>query len=154
MSGVGLRGWVGRWRRSTVSVVRHVLLATDSDELFVEVDAAIASSTTTVSRVRSGRDVRAAVLEHEPDLVILDMQIGSMGGIAVALDIRNEEGAGRMPAQHVLLLLDRVDDVFLARRSEADGWVLKPLESRRLERAVDAVLAGESFTEGPAPVEV
>lgn len=134
--------------------VRNVLLATDSDELFAAVDAAIGSSTTTVSRVRSGRDVRPAVLEIEPDVVMVDLQIGSMGGIAVALDLRNEEGAERLPPQNVLLLLDRTDDVFLARRSGADGWLIKPLGARRLERAVDAVMRGESFTEGPTPVEV
>ena len=50
-----------------------------------------------VVEVTRGQDVRAAVTEHEPDLVILDMQIGNMGGIAVAIDLRLEESAGRVP---------------------------------------------------------
>ncbi len=44
-----------------------------------------------VVEVTRGQDVRDAVAEHEPDLVILDMQIGNMGGIAVAIDLRLEE---------------------------------------------------------------
>lgn len=146
--------WGGRRGRSTVAAVRNVLLATDSDVLFTEIDAALGSSTTTVSRVRAGRDVRAAVIEMEPDVVLLDMQIGSMGGVAAALDLRLEEGAERLAPQRIVLLLDRDDDTFMARRSGADGWLVKPLEARRIERAVETILRGESFTEGPAPVEV
>ena len=43
----------------------------------------------------------------EPDLVVLDLQIGNMGGIAVAIDLRLEEAAGRLPEVPILLLLDR-----------------------------------------------
>ena len=104
-----------------------MLLATDSDEVFIEIDAALGSADTQVHRIRAGREVRAAVIELDPDLVILDLQIGSMGGIAACLDLRLEEGAGRLDPQSVLLLLDRDADVFMARRSGADGWLVKPL---------------------------
>ena len=62
--------------------------------------------------------------EHEPDLVILDMQIGNMGGIAVAIDLRLEESAGRLPDVPILLLLDREADRFLgpARRRRRRCW--------------------------------
>ena len=133
--------------------MRNVLLATDSDEVFTEIDAALGSSDTTVHRVRTGREVRPAVIELDPDLVILDLQIGSMGGIATCMDIRLEEGANRLAFQNVLLLLDREADVFLARRSGADGWLIKPLGARRIEAAVSAVLAGEFHAEGPELVE-
>lgn len=130
-----------------------MLLATDSDEVLTEIDAALGSSDTRVQRVRTGREVRAAVIELEPDLVILDMQIGSMGGIAACLDLRLEEGANRLDLQAILLLLDREADVFMARRSGADGWLIKPLEARRIEAAAAAVLAGEFHSEGPELVE-
>ena len=131
----------------------NVLLATDSDEVFTEVDAALGSADTTVHRLTAGRQVRAAVVDLDPDLVILDLQIGSMGGIAACLDLRNEEGAGRLEPQAVLLLLDREADVFMARRSGADGWLIKPLTARRIEAAAAAVMAGETLIEGPELVE-
>ena len=40
------------------------------------------------------------------------------------------------------------DDVFLARRSNADGWLIKPLDAFRLRRAVAALLDGDMYTEG------
>jgi DNA-binding NarL/FixJ family response regulator len=133
--------------------VQEALIATDSDKVLAEIESAIGSSETRISRVKAGRDVRGAVIELEPDIVILDLQIGSMGGIAACHDLRLEEGARRLPTQKVLLLLDRDADVFLARRSDADGWLLKPLDARRIEKAVATILAGGTVEEGPALVE-
>lgn len=130
-----------------------VLLATDADWIFDEVAAALADGETTVHRVRSGRDVRRAVKAIDPDLVILDLQIGSMGGVAVCLDLRLEAGAGRLPDQRVLLLLDRQADVYVAREAKADGYMVKPIDSFRVRRAAKAVLAGEGWSD-PMPTPV
>ena len=93
------------------------------------------------------------------DLAIVDMQIGTMGGIAVALDLRLEADAGRLEPRPVLLVLDRRPDVFLARRSGAEGWIVKPLDPIRLRTAVSALMAGgtwhdASFTPNPVAVPV
>ena len=45
------------------------------------------------------------------------------------------------------MLLDRDADVFLARRSGADGWVVKPLDAFSLRRAATAILAAEPALE-------
>jgi DNA-binding response OmpR family regulator len=134
----------------------EVLLATDADWIHHEVEAAL-DGEHTVARVRRGAEVRAAVAEREPALVILDLQIGNMGGMAACMDLRLEAGAGRLPDVPVLMLLDRQADVFLARRSDADGWLVKPLDAFRLRRAVTAILEGGTVTEGvpegaPAPL--
>ena len=79
---------------------------------------------------------------------IFDLQIGSMGGMAVTMALRLDESSGRLPHVPVLMLLDRVADVHLARRSGADGWLVKPLDPLRLRRAVRAVLDGGTYHEG------
>ncbi|MGH9187523.1 MAG: response regulator [Acidimicrobiales bacterium] len=125
-----------------------VLVATDADWIYDEVDAALAGPDTTVRRVRLGRDVAAEVARQTPDLVVLDLQIGNMGGMATCLGLRLEAGAGRLPTVPVLMLLDREADVFLARRSEADGWLIKPLDAFRLRKAANALLADGAYSEG------
>lgn len=127
-----------------------VLLATDADWIFDEVDAAIGGLDTTVRRVRRGVDVLPAVEDGEPDLVVLDLQIGNMGGIAACMAIRNAESVDRLPPTKVLMLLDRDADLFLARRSAADGWLIKPLEAFRLRRAAEALMAGGEWHEAGA----
>jgi len=128
--------------------VPRVLLATDADWIHEEVDAAIAGDDIEVLRVRQGTDVRPAVRELSPELVILDLQIGNMGGMAACMDLRLDESVGRLDHTPVLMLLDRDVDAFLASRAEADGWLAKPLDAFRLRRAATALLAGEPYREG------
>ncbi len=125
-----------------------VLLATDADWVFDEVDAALSDPETEVHRVHTGVEVVPAIRRIEPDLVVLDLQIGNMGGMAACMAIRNEEGADRLPITAVLMLLDRAADVFLARRADADGWLVKPLDSFRLRKAAKVLLDGYSYFEG------
>ena len=80
--------------------------------------------------------MRDSLNARPADLAIVDSQIGTMGGIAVALDLRLEADAGRLEPCPVLLVLDRRPDVFMARRSGAEGWILKPLDPIRLGKAV------------------
>ena len=71
-----------------------------------------------------------------------------MGGMATCITLRLDAGAGRLPDVPILMLLDREPDVFLARRSQADGWVIKPLDAFRLRKAANALLDGGTYTEG------
>ena len=121
----------------------HVLLATDADHLAEEVFAALADGATTVSRVRAGVDVRPAVAELEPDLVVLDLQIGNMGGVAASLDLRLEADAGRVPETRILMLLDRDADQWIAGQAKADAELVKPIDSLRLRRAATALLSSD-----------
>ena len=43
------------------------------------------------------------------------------------------------------MLLDRRPDVFLARRSGAEGFLVKPLDPVRVRTAVRALLRGEEY---------
>lgn len=124
-----------------------VLLATDSDELFADVDAALASEDTSLLRVRAGADVLPVCTSKSPDLVILDLQIGNMGGIATCLALKQEQSALRLDEFPVALLLDRSADVFLAEDARSDGWLVKPLDSLRLKRLSVALQAGETLFE-------
>ena len=102
--------------------------------------AASLGGTHNVHRVREGSAVAAAIAAVEPELVILDLQIGNMGGVATSLLIKQEARAGRLPDVPVLLLLDREADEFLATTSDADAWVTKPLNSLALRRAAQQLL--------------
>jgi DNA-binding response OmpR family regulator len=126
-----------------------VLLATDADWIHEDVDAALAGDDIEVFRVRQGVDVRPAVQNLTPDLVVLDLQIGNMGGMASCMDLRLDQSVGRLGPVPVLMLLDRDVDSFLAHRCEADGWLTKPLDAFSLRRAATALLDGEQYREPP-----
>lgn len=125
---------------STLHAVTNVLVATDADWLAEEIFGALASDNTTVSRVRNGSDVRPVVAELEPDLVILDLQIGNMGGVATSLDLRIEGEMGRLPETKILLLLDREADVWISSEARADANLVKPITSMSIRKAVQQLL--------------
>ena len=137
--------------------MQTILVASDAPTLRREIEAVISGPDREVVSVVSGPEVIASVTEESPDLVIVDMQMGNMGGMAVTLELRLQESYDALDHVPVLMILDRRPDVFLARRSGAEGWLVKPLDPLRLRRAVNALLddgtfADDSFT--PVPVLV
>jgi DNA-binding response OmpR family regulator len=134
--------------------VPDILIATDAASVYHDLSSVLAAPGTTIRWVRSGHDVRAEIDRQPADLAVVDMQIGTMGGIAVALDLELEIDAGRLIRCPVLLTLDRRPDVFLARRAGVAGWLLKPLDPIRVRKAAAALLGGgiwhdESYAPNP-----
>ena len=134
--------------RAGIVAAVHILLATDADWIVDEVTAALGGPDTSFTVCREGRAVAGVVRDREPDLAILDLQVGTMGGMAITMALRLDESAGALPHVPIVMLLDRQADVFLAQRSGTDGWLVKPLDALRLKRAALAVTAGETYTEG------
>ncbi|MHB8319274.1 MAG: response regulator [Acidimicrobiales bacterium] len=133
-----------------------VIVASDAPSLRKELVAQISDPDTTVVQAASGPDAIAAVRD-DVDLLVVDMQMGNMGAIAVCLELRLEESYNDIDHVPVLILLDRRPDVFLARRAGAEGWLVKPLDPLALRRAVAALLAGGTYRDEsykPVPVLV
>ena len=117
-----------------------ILVAADGAWVRNQVRSALVGPDQQVIEVTRGQDVREAVQQFEPDLVILDMQIANMGGIATAIDLHLEESFDRLPHVPVLLLLDREHDRFLAKRAAAEAELVKPVDPGTLRRTVKRLL--------------
>jgi DNA-binding response OmpR family regulator len=89
--------------------------------------------------------VAAAVQAHDldVDVVVVDLQIASMGGMAVARDIRNHADLNDLAHIPVVMLLDRVADAFLAKRAGAAAWLTKPVDGTDLRNIVRRLLEPE-----------
>jgi len=72
------------------------------------------------------------------DVAVVDLQVGSMGGMAVTRDFR-----ARPEGVPVVLLLDRQADTFLAGRSGAAAWVVKPFGASALRAAISSATGAE-----------
>ncbi len=122
-----------------------IYIVSDSQSLKNSVSSAIAGPDYDLVELSSGKEVMELLKEETPDLVILDLQVANMGATAITLDIKLGEKAKRIDPTKVLVLLDRRADVFMTRRSGADGFVIKPLDSLKIKRAVNAVLKSGRF---------
>ncbi|SDG04492.1 two component transcriptional regulator, LuxR family [Pseudonocardia oroxyli] len=89
----------------------------------------------------SGEEAVAAVRAHHPDVVLLDLTMPGMGGVAAA-----ERIVEASPHARVLVLSMADDDhsVLAALRAGARGYLLKGSGRAQILRAVRAVAAGEA----------
>ncbi|EME22891.1 response regulator transcription factor [Rhodococcus triatomae] len=89
-----------------------------------------------------GSEVRAAVREHAPDVVLMDLRMKRMDGITATRELR---GGDAHPPVLVLTTFD--DDELLsgALRAGAAGFILKDSPAEELIRGVRTVAAGGSW---------
>jgi DNA-binding response OmpR family regulator len=78
-----------------------------------------------------------------PDAVLVDLQVGSMGGMAVTRALRNAILMQEIEDTSIILLLDRNADAFIAGRSGADAWVVKPFTPQQLRSVLTPVAAAD-----------
>ena len=89
--------------------------------------------------------MRGEVEDDPPDLLITDLQVGSMGGVPSVTTSAWRNPASASIHVPVLILLDRRADVFIAKDAGAEGWLVKPLDALRLRKAAAALLDGGTY---------
>ncbi|HEY5304114.1 MAG TPA: response regulator transcription factor [Acidimicrobiales bacterium] len=123
----------------------NVLLASDVPSLRQELRAMLEGPDLFIDEAATGPEVLRIARQGGIDLVIADLQMGSMGAMAICMELRHDESYLPGDPVSVLMLLDRRADVFLARRSGADGFLVKPLDPQRVRAAVRTVLGGGEY---------
>jgi DNA-binding response OmpR family regulator len=121
-----------------------VLLVADEAWIRNEAAAALSDPEMVVREVDDPRFAAQVADDFEPDVAVVDMQIASMGGMAVARALREAEYADDIPTTSIVLLLDRSADEFLARRAGADAWIVKPFTPQQLRAAIAGAAGGRT----------
>jgi len=93
-----------------------------------------------VGEATDGSEVAQAVAEHHPDIVLMDIRMPGMDGLAATELLRARDGA---PEVIVLTTFEADDYVLRALRAGASGFLLKDTPPADIVRAVRTVAAGE-----------
>lgn len=117
-----------------------VLLAADSSWVINDVKAALETPERKVVVSSEPRALADVAGEIRPVVVIIDLQVGSMGGMAMARSLREAQITDDLDPIPTLLLLDRRADAFLAKRAAADAWILKPFDVHELRAVVTQII--------------
>ena len=104
-----------------------------------------------VGEARNGREAIDCVARAAPDVVLMDMQMPVLDGVAATRDIRAHH-----PNTQVIALTTFDDDehVFEALRAGAVGYLLKDVASDRLAEAIRCAARGESFLQPSVAAKV
>ncbi|MER5623782.1 response regulator transcription factor [Streptosporangium sp. NPDC002544] len=94
----------------------------------------------------SGEQALALVGRAQPDVVLMDLAMPGMGGVAATERLTHDHPHIRVV---VLSMSDDDDSVFAAMRAGARGYVLKGARKAEIVRSVQAVAEGEAIF-GPA----
>jgi DNA-binding NarL/FixJ family response regulator len=95
-----------------------------------------------VGEADDGRGVLAAVDLHRPDVVLLDIRMPQLDGVAATRLLRAQPAA---PAVVVLTTFDADELVLRALRAGAAGFLLKDTPPAEIVRAIELVHAGDGM---------
>jgi DNA-binding NarL/FixJ family response regulator len=95
-----------------------------------------------VGEAGDGREALGAVDRHHPDVVLMDIRMPQLDGIAATRLLR---GQPRPPAVIVLTTFDADELVLRALRAGAAGFLLKDTAPPEIVRAIELVHAGEGM---------
>jgi DNA-binding NarL/FixJ family response regulator len=124
-------------------VVRTLLV--DDDPLVrsgLRMMLAGADSVEVVGEVDDGQGVLAALDVHRPDVVLMDIRMPGVDGIAATSLVRAQPDP---PSVLVLTTFDADELVLRALRAGASGFLLKDTPPAEIVRAIELVAAGDSM---------
>jgi DNA-binding NarL/FixJ family response regulator len=101
-----------------------------------------ADSVEVVGEADDGRAVLPAVDRHRPDVVLMDIRMPELDGIAATRLLRAQPDP---PAVVVLTTFDADEYVLRALRAGAAGFLLKDTPPAEIVRAIELVHAGDSM---------
>ncbi len=122
----------------------RILLA-DDHPLFregVATSLAAAADFSVVAEAGSGEEAVELARRLRPDLVLLDISMAGMGGIAAAACIATELPAARLM---MLTMAETPESLMAALKAGAHGYVLKGVSASELRDIVRRVAAGEAY---------
>ena len=95
-----------------------------------------------VAEAGDGREVLGAVDRHRPDVLLMDIRMPQLDGIAATRLVRGQPDP---PAVVVLTTFDADELVLRALQAGAAGFLLKDTPPAEIVRAIELVHAGESM---------
>lgn len=130
------------------------VLLVDDQRLFREALGTLLAAQPTlvlVGEASDGEEALRLAHQHQPDVILMDVQMPVLDGVAATRRLRAE-----LPACRVILLTVFDDDEYVLEglRAGAVGYLLKDASSARLLEAIDAAARGEAFLQPSVAAKV
>ncbi len=98
-----------------------------------------------IGQASTGREAVALTRRRAPDVVLMDVQMPDLDGIAATRELTAAGWAGAHPRILILTTFEEDEYIFGGLRAGASGFLLKRTGPEELIRAVHTIAAGESL---------
>lgn len=122
------------------------VLVVDDDALVrsgLRLMLAEAEGISVVGEAADGDEVAAAVISHEPDVVLMDLRMPRLDGIRATEALVGAGGPSQPPRVLVLTTFEGDDDIVAALRAGATGYLVKDTPPAEIEEAIRRAACGE-----------
>ncbi|MCP3672419.1 MAG: two-component system response regulator NarL [Gammaproteobacteria bacterium] len=120
---------------SVISIDDHPLFRKGVSDL-IDMDASLSL----VAEADNGKDGLRLAQEHNPDLILLDINMKGMDGLETLKAIKETDVDSRVM---MLTVSDNEDDVVTALRLGADGYLLKDMEPEDILESIKTGASGK-----------
>lgn len=128
-----------------------VLLVDDHPLVLESLSSLLEPTFTIVDKVQDARHIMSRVLEHRPDVILMDACMPGTSGFAATREVKT-----RLPKVKVIqvTMLTEATSISEAFRAGANGYVLKQSASEELRLAIETVYANKRFLSEKIPSDV
>jgi DNA-binding response OmpR family regulator len=120
---------------------KHILCIEDEPDMIELLQIILRRKGFKVSGAMSGAEGLRKVNELMPDLVLLDLMMGDMGGWEVYQQMRAEDKTKKIPVIIVTAKAQSIDKVLGLHIAKVDDYITKPFSPTDLLDSVNKVLA-------------
>jgi two-component system NarL family response regulator len=104
-----------------------------------------------VGQASNGEEACALFEKHAPDLMLLDLRMPKLDGLHVIRHIHSRHRGARIV---VITTYDDDEDIFLALKAGALGYVLKDASREQILEAIRVVHAGQRYIRGNVAIKM
>ena len=117
----------------------RVLIIEDEPDIRKTIDYNLTKESFKVFQASSIAEGEQAILDHNPDVIILDLMLPDGSGLTLCRDVKSDKATQHIP---VILLTAKADEVdrVIGFELGADDYVTKPFSVRELTLRVKAIL--------------
>lgn len=96
----------------------------------------------TVLKCVDGAKAVGLALEHQPDLIVMDIQLPEVSGLDITRWLKDDECTRMIPVLAVTAFAMRTDEK-LVREAGCEGYLSKPIQIRSFLSTVASLLGGQ-----------
>ena len=117
-----------------------LILVVDDNAINLKLAAAVLQSAGhTVLRAEDAEQARQVIAQGAPELILMDIGLPGMDGLALTRLIKADEKLRRIPVIALTAFAMKGDDA-KAREAGCDGYITKPIDTRTLPALVEQAL--------------